>query len=88
MGQTKMSTRLQSLDARSLEQRRVLENRSRLTALVVSAGIGALLGATAGYIYIQSAERKGKKPELTAMKGVQIGVMAIGLLRSVAGLID
>jgi hypothetical protein len=54
--------------------------------LVIGAVSGAVVGLGAAYLFAQNSERKGKAPEITAGDGVRIGLLVLGLLRSVAAL--
>lgn len=54
--------------------------------LLISALLGALVGVSAAYLLIQNAERKGKTPEISAGEGVKLGLLILGLLRSIASL--
>ena len=58
--------------------------------LVTGAVIGALVGIGAAYLYIQQAKRgEGlETPSMTAGDGVKLGLLLLGLLRSVADLGD
>lgn len=55
-------------------------------ALAIGALLGALAGVGAAYLFIQNAEREGRKAGISAGEGVKLGLMVLGLLRSVATL--
>jgi hypothetical protein len=62
-------------------------NRSwRTKALVIGAVSGAVIGLLATYLLVQNAERQGRSPEISAGEGVRLGLLVLGLLRSVADL--
>jgi hypothetical protein len=54
--------------------------------LIAGAVIGALVGAGAGYLYTQKAPDPYHKPEFTTGDGVRLGLLLLGLVRSVAEL--
>lgn len=53
--------------------------------LVVGAAIGALVGVGAAYLLIKSNEQEGP-PQISAGEGVKLGVLVLGLLRSISSL--
>jgi len=56
--------------------------------LVTGAVIGALVGIGAAYLYTQQAKREEgyEAPSMSAGEGVKLGLLLLGLLRSVADL--
>lgn len=54
--------------------------------LVVGAVSGALVGLAAAYLLVMNTEKKGEKFEVTLAEGIRIGLLAIGVVRSVARL--
>lgn len=57
------------------------------TAALLAGGIlGALVGVGAAFLLVKRAEQKGEPLTLTPNKGVQLGVMIAGLLRSILSL--
>lgn len=58
--------------------------------LVTGAVIGALVGIGAAYLYTQQAKRDEgfETPSMNAGDGVKLGLLLLGLLRSVADLGD
>jgi hypothetical protein len=48
--------------------------------------IGALVGVSAAFLLTKRAEQKGQSLAITPVKGVQLGVMVAGLLRSILSL--
>ena len=55
-------------------------------ALVVGGLLGALTGLGAAYLLTRRAEQQGKELDISPAKGVQLGVMVAGLLRSILSL--
>jgi len=53
-------------------------------ALVIGVLAGALVGVAAAYMFIQQRSIDDQPPEISAGDGVKIGVMVLGLLRSIA----
>ncbi len=54
--------------------------------LVIGGVLGALVGLGAAYLLIQNAEKEGKPPQVSPVDGVKLGVLVMGLLRTVATL--
>ena len=55
-------------------------------ALVIGGVMGALVGLGAAYLLTKRADQKGTQLSLTPGKGVQLGVLLAGLLRSILSL--
>lgn len=64
----------------------VADNSWKVQALVVGGVLGALVGVGAAFLLTKRAEQKGAPLAITPGKGVQLGVMIAGLLRSVLSL--
>jgi hypothetical protein len=58
----------------------------RAKFLVIGAILGGLVGAGAAYLFVQAAEREGHPPEVGAGEGVKIGLLLLGVMRSIATL--
>lgn len=54
--------------------------------MVIGAVVGALVGAGTAYLYVQRAPDPYHKPEFTTGDGVRLGILLLGLVRSVAEL--
>ena len=61
-------------------------NSWKVKALLVGGTIGALAGVGAAFLLTKRAEQKGQSLAITPVKGVQLGVMLAGLLRSILSL--
>jgi hypothetical protein len=57
-----------------------------LSPLLIGGVIGALVGVGAAFLLTKRAEQKGQSLTMTPAKGVQLGVMVAGLLRSILSL--
>ena len=55
-------------------------------ALIVGGVLGAVVGLGAAYLLTKRAEQKGTSLAITPGKGVQLGVLLAGLLRSILSL--
>jgi hypothetical protein len=55
-------------------------------ALIIGAVIGALVGVGAAYLFAQRVEAENGDPTIKPVDGVRLGVMVLGLLRSIAEL--
>jgi hypothetical protein len=58
----------------------------KLNALLVGGAIGAMVGMGAAFLLAKRAEQKGQSLSITPVKGVQLGVMLAGLMRSILSL--
>ena len=54
--------------------------------LLIGGVVGALVGVGAAYLLSKRAEQKGTPLSITPGKGVQLGVLLAGLLRSILSL--
>jgi len=59
----------------------------RKKALIVGAVVGAVTGAGAAYMLLRNSD-KDNPPTFTAMEGVKLGLLVLGLLRSVSQLTE
>jgi len=62
------------------------DNTWKFKTLLVGGAIGALVGVGAAFLLTKRAEQKGQVLSITPGKGVQLGVMLAGLLRSILSL--
>ena len=60
----------------------------RTKVLIAGGTIGALAGLGAAYLYSQKADDVYHKPKFTTGDGVRLGLLLLGLLRSVTELGD
>ncbi len=58
----------------------------KLKTILVGGAIGALVGAGAAFLLSKRAEQRGTSLAITPAKGVQMGVLLAGLLRSILSL--
>ena len=63
-----------------------MDQRSKV--LLIGALAGAAMGVIAAMMLQRRAERAGTEITLSTGEGVQLGMMALGLIRAVAGLAD
>jgi hypothetical protein len=63
-----------------------MDQRSKV--LLIGALAGAAMGIVAAMMLQRRAERTGTEISLTTGEGVQLGMLALGLIRAVAGLAD
>ena len=61
-------------------------NSQKSQALFIGGVLGALLGVGAAYLLTRRAVQKGTQLSITPQKGVQLGVLLAGLLRSILSL--
>jgi len=74
-----------------MEQNAIMEipetdNTWKVKTLLIGAALGALTGLGAAYLLTKRAEQTGQQLAITPGKGVQLGVMLTGLLRSILSL--
>jgi len=62
------------------------DNSWKVKALVVGGVIGALTGVGAAFLLTRRAEQEGKPLSISTGKGVQLGMLIAGLLRSILSL--
>ena len=62
------------------------DNSWKIQALVVGGVVGALVGLGAAYLLTKRADQRGTQLAITPGKGVQLGVLLAGLLRSILSL--
>jgi len=62
------------------------DNTWKVKTLLIGAALGALTGLGAAYLLTKRAEQTGQQLAITPGKGVQLGVMLTGLLRSILSL--
>jgi H+/Cl- antiporter ClcA len=58
----------------------------KIQTLVIGGVLGLLAGLTGAYLLTKRADQKGTKLTITPGKGVQLGVLMAGLLRSILSL--
>jgi hypothetical protein len=58
----------------------------KIRTLLVGGTLGALVGLGAAFLLTKRAEQKGQPLAITPAKGVQLGVILAGLLRSILSL--
>lgn len=61
-------------------------DNSKPKVLIIGAVLGALVGLGAAFLLTQNAEKEGKSPQISTGDGVKLGVLVMGLLRTVATL--
>jgi len=55
----------------------------KVKTILVGGLVGILVGVAAAFLLTKRAEQTGERLSITPGKGVQLGVMLVGLLRSV-----
>jgi hypothetical protein len=61
----------------------LVDDTWKVRTLLIGAALGALTGLGAAFLLTKRAEQKGTRLAITPGKGVQLGVMLVGLLRSI-----
>jgi hypothetical protein len=65
-----------------------MEQKSKVTTMVVSGIVGAVVGVLAALIMIKQAEKQQKQIQLSPSDGVKLGLGVFTLLRLIADLIN
>jgi hypothetical protein len=81
-----MYERIITMDETGYIETAPYDNSWKLKALLTGGAIGALVGMGAALLLAKRAEQKGQSLAITPVKGVQLGVMVAGLLRSILSL--
>ncbi len=63
-----------------------MDNSWMAKTLIIGGVIGALTGVGAAYLLARQAEKNGTNLSITPGKGVQLGVVLAGLLKSITSL--
>jgi hypothetical protein len=63
-----------------------MQDTIRLRTLILGAVVGALTGLGAAYLLVQRAERSQSETTLSTGEGLRLGLLVLGLLRSIAQL--
>jgi hypothetical protein len=63
-----------------------LDDSWKLRTLLIGGTIGALVGVAAAFLLTKRAEQNGGSLAMTPGKGVKLGVLVAGLLRSILSL--
>lgn len=58
----------------------------RTKAFLIGGAVGAVLGLSAAYIYVNSVEKEGAQPEIQPSEAVGIGLALLAVLRQIATL--
>jgi hypothetical protein len=64
------------------------DNSWKVKTLVVGGVLGALTGVGAAFLLTRRAEQEGKPLSISTGKGMQLGMLIAGLLRSILSLGD
>jgi hypothetical protein len=62
------------------------DNSWKVKTLIIGSVVGALTGLGAAFLLTRRAEQEGKPLSISTGKGVQLGMLIAGLLRSILSL--
>jgi hypothetical protein len=62
------------------------DNSWKFQTLLIGGVLGAMVGLGAAYLLTKRADQKGTQLAITPRKGLQLGVLLAGLLRSIVNL--
>lgn len=65
-----------------------VSNSWKTRTIAGGVAVGALAGLVAAYLLTQRAEREGRETAISPAEGVQLGVLVVGLLRTISALGD
>ncbi len=63
-------------------------SKRNINTLIIGAVVGALTGVGAAYLLLQRANRNADEVSVTTGEGLRLGLLILGLLRSIAALGD
>ncbi|MCH7479973.1 MAG: hypothetical protein IIC79_01140 [Chloroflexi bacterium] len=63
-------------------------SKRNINTLIIGAVVGALTGVGAAYLLLQRANRNENEVSVTTGEGLRLGLLILGLLRSIASLGD
>jgi hypothetical protein len=63
-----------------------MDNSWKVKALLIGGVIGALAGVGAAFLLSKRAEQQGQPLAITPAKGMRLGVLVAGLMRSILSL--
>jgi hypothetical protein len=66
----------------------MMEQKSKVTTMVISGIVGAAVGVLAALIMIKQAEKQQKQIQLSPSDGVKLGLGVFTLLRLIADMIN
>jgi ABC-type Mn2+/Zn2+ transport system permease subunit len=64
------------------------DNSWKAKTLVIGGVIGALVGVGGAFLLVRRSEQQGKPLSISTGRGVQLGMLVAGLLRSILSLGD
>lgn len=68
------------------KQEETIDNAWKVRTLVIGGVLGALIGLGTAFLLTRRAEQNGTQLSITPSKGVQLGVLLAGLMRSIMNL--
>jgi hypothetical protein len=71
------------MEETEIVQQPQIDNSWKAKALVIGGVVGALTGVGAAFLLTRRAEQEGKPLSMSTGKGVQLGMIIAGLLRSI-----
>jgi hypothetical protein len=74
------------MEENAIIETQVTDNTWKVKTLLIGAALGALTGLGAAYLLTKRAEQTGQSLAITPGKGVKLGVLIAGLLRSILSL--
>jgi hypothetical protein len=74
------------MEENAIIETQVTDNTWKVKSLLIGAALGALTGLGAAYLLTKRAEQTGQSLAITPGKGVKLGVLIAGLLRSILSL--
>jgi hypothetical protein len=74
------------MEETEIAQQPQIDNSWKAKTLIIGGVVGALTGVGAAFLLTRRAEQEGKPLSLSTGKGVQLGMLIAGLLRSILSL--
>jgi hypothetical protein len=76
------------MEETEIVQQPQIDNSWKAKTLVIGGVIGALTGVGAAFLLTRRAEQEGKPLSISTGKGVQLGMLIAGVLRSILSIGD
>jgi len=58
----------------------------KMKVMIIGGVVGAVVGASAAYIYVRKLEESGEKPGIATKEAVAVGFSLVSLLRQIANM--
>jgi hypothetical protein len=77
---------MEIMEAKEIVETPQVDESWKVKSLLIGGALGALAGLAAAFLLTRKAEQKGQPLAITPAKGMRLGVIVAGLLRSILSL--